>query len=137
MREKKSLILLNSLKRDSQKEDYTSITTRETRRSTVWWRMGIWRLKGIRKNVEIGICPICRKEEELSHILRCDGTKMWKEEILDKRFWNIDPEIGIRKIAGSKNKDIWQKLGLYLSRYRGKWERMIKKNEYDDMSNLD
>jgi hypothetical protein len=75
---------------------------------------GDWRLKGIRKNAEIGICPICRKEE-LSHILRCDGTKMWREEILDKRFWNIDPEIGIRKIAGSKNKVIWQKLGLYLS----------------------
>jgi hypothetical protein len=36
-----------------------------------------------------------------------------------------------------KNKEIWQKLGLYLSRYRGKWERMIKKNECDDMSNLD
>jgi hypothetical protein len=48
--------------------------------------MGIWRLKGIRKNVEIGICPICRKEEELSHILRCDGMKMWREEILYNRF---------------------------------------------------
>jgi hypothetical protein len=68
--------------------------------------MGIWRLNGIRKNVEIGICPICRKEEELSHILRCDGTKMWREEILDKRFWNIDPEIGIRKIAGCKNREM-------------------------------
>jgi hypothetical protein len=30
-----------------------------------------------------------------------------------------------------------QKLGLYLSRYREKWERMIKKNEWDDMSDLD
>jgi hypothetical protein len=59
--------------------------------------MGIWRLKEIRKIVEIGICPICRKEEELSHILRCDGTKTWREEILDKIFWNIDPEVGIRK----------------------------------------
>jgi hypothetical protein len=56
-------------------------------------------VEGIRKNVEFGICPTCRKEEELSHILRCDGTKMWRAEILDKRFWNIDPEIGIRKIA--------------------------------------
>jgi hypothetical protein len=77
MREKKSLILLNSLKRDWQKEDYTSTITLESRRSIVWWRMGIWRLKDIRKNVEIGICPICRKEEELSHILRCDGMEMW------------------------------------------------------------
>jgi hypothetical protein len=33
-----------------------------------------------------------------------NGTKMWREEILDKRFWNIDPEIEIRKIAGCKNK---------------------------------
>jgi hypothetical protein len=69
--------------------------------------------------------------------LKCDGTKTWREEILDKRFWNTDPEIGIRKIAGCKNKELWQKLGPYLSRYRGKWERMIKKNECDDMSNLD
>jgi hypothetical protein len=61
--------------------------------------MGIWRLKDIRKNAEIGICPIRREEEELSHILRRDGTKMWREEILDKKFWNIDPEIGIRKTA--------------------------------------
>jgi hypothetical protein len=62
---------------------------------------------------------------------------MWREEILDKRFWNIYPEIGIRKMAGCKNKEIWQKLGLYLNRYRGRWERMIKKNECDDMSILD
>jgi hypothetical protein len=137
MREKKSLILLNCLKRDWQKEDYTSTTTRESRRNIVWWRMGFLRLKGIRKNVEIEICRMCRKKKELSHILRFDGMKMWREEILDKRFWNIDPEIGIRKIVGCKNKDTWQKLGLYLSRYSGKWERMIKKNECDDMSNLD
>jgi hypothetical protein len=127
IRERKSLILLNCLKRDWQKEDYASITTREPRRSIVWWRMGIWRLKSIGKNAEIGICPICRKEEEMSHILRCDGTKMWREEILDKRFWNIDPEIRIRKIAQCKLKStVWQKLGLYLSSYREKWERIIK-----------
>jgi hypothetical protein len=136
MREKKSL-LPNSLKMSWQKEVYTSITTRESSRSIVWWRMGIWRLKGIRKNVEIGICPICRKEKESSHILRCDGMKMGREEILDKRSWNINPEIGIRKIAGCKNTEIWQKSGRYLSRYRGKWERMKKKNKCDDMSNLD
>jgi hypothetical protein len=76
--------------------------------------------------------------------LRCDGTKTWREEILDNRFWNIDPEIGIRKIAGCKNREMWQKLGLYLSsikfKYREKWERiirMIKKNECDDMTNID
>jgi hypothetical protein len=62
---------------------------------------------------------------------------MWREEIPNKKFCNINPEIGIRKIAGCKNKEIWQKLGLYLSRYREKWERIIKRNECDGMSNLD
>jgi hypothetical protein len=42
-----------------------------------------------------------------------------------------------RKCGGNKNKEIWQKLVLYLSRYREKWERMIKKNDCNDMSNLD
>jgi hypothetical protein len=67
MRQKKSLILLNCLKRDWQKVDYTNITTRESRRNIVWLKIGIWRLKGIRKNVEIEICPICIKEEEQPH----------------------------------------------------------------------
>jgi hypothetical protein len=48
MREKKSLIFHNCVKRDWQKEDYTSITTR---RNIVWWRMGIWRLKDIGENI--------------------------------------------------------------------------------------
>jgi hypothetical protein len=41
---------------------------------------------------------------------------MWRKEILDKGFWNIYPEIGIRKIVGCKNKEIWQKLGLVIER---------------------
>jgi hypothetical protein len=51
-------------------------------------------IQDIRKNVEIYVCPICRKEEELSHILICGGMEMWKEDIVDT-FWIVDPEIGI------------------------------------------
>jgi hypothetical protein len=47
-------------------------------------------------------------------------------EILGKRFWNISLEIGIRKIVGCRNKQMLQKLGLYLNRYGEKSERMIK-----------
>jgi hypothetical protein len=43
-------------------------------------------MKGVRENVEIGMSPTCLKEKELSHVLRCDGTKMWREEILGMRF---------------------------------------------------
>jgi hypothetical protein len=41
----------------------------EQKRGIEWWKMGIWRLKGIRENTDQGICPVCRKEEGWSYIL--------------------------------------------------------------------
>jgi hypothetical protein len=35
----------------------------------------------------------------------------------EKKFWNIYPEIGVRKITGRTNQEMCQKLGLYLNRY--------------------
>jgi hypothetical protein len=47
----------------------------EARRRIGWWKMGIWRLKGVRGNTEQGMCPMCNKEEGWSHILRCEETR--------------------------------------------------------------
>jgi hypothetical protein len=58
--------------------------------------MTVCRLKGVRRNSEWGISPICSKEEEWSHILRCEGTKIWRDKILDKRFKHINAETGNR-----------------------------------------
>jgi hypothetical protein len=41
--------------------------------------------------------------------------KRWKEN-MGKRFWNIDPEIEIRKAVGCKNREMWQELRFCLSR---------------------
>jgi hypothetical protein len=41
--------------------------------------MCIWKLKGVRGNIEQGICPMCSKEEDWSHIFRCDETKKLEE----------------------------------------------------------
>jgi hypothetical protein len=120
--ERQGIDIFNNFK---HKEDYVS---------TVQWMMGIWRLKGTRKHVEISICPIYRKKK-LGHILRRNETKMWREEILDKRFWNIDSGVGTTKTEECKNNEMWQKLALYLNKYREKWERMMKKNECDNMLN--
>jgi hypothetical protein len=92
--------------------------------------MGIWRLKGVRGNIEHGMCPMCNKEEGWSHILRCGETRSWREELVDKRFINIEPEIGIRRIATSKDNDKLQTFGLYLSKYKEKWKRVVMK--YDE-----
>jgi hypothetical protein len=38
------------------------------------------------------------KEEDWSHILRCERIKIWRGQNLEKRFRNIDAEISIRRI---------------------------------------
>jgi hypothetical protein len=38
------------------------ICTIEERKGTGWWKMDIWRLKGMRGNIDKGVCPVCRKE---------------------------------------------------------------------------
>jgi hypothetical protein len=75
--------------------------------------MGIWKLKGVKRNIDQGICPLCNKEEDWNHMLRCDETKSWREDLVDKRFTSVDPEIGIRRVATSKDKDKLQKFGFF------------------------
>jgi hypothetical protein len=105
------------------------VCPQEARRGIGWWKMGIWRLNGVRGNTEQGLCPMCNKEEGWSHILRCEETRSWREELVDKRFTNIEPQIGIRRITTNKDNDKLQKVGLYLSKYKEKWIRLVMKNE--------
>jgi hypothetical protein len=60
---------------------------------------------------------MCNKEEGWSHILRCVENRSWTEELVDEWFINIEPEIGMRRIATIKSNDKLQKVGLYLSKY--------------------
>jgi hypothetical protein len=85
------------------KEIYTELCIGETRRGIGWWKTGVWKLKGIGRNTEQDL--ICSKEVDWSHILRCGGTEVWKVEILDNKYRNIDIEMGIRRTAGYNNKD--------------------------------
>jgi hypothetical protein len=84
-------------------EVYTELCTGEARRVIVWWKTGVWRLQGVMRNNVQGICPICSREENSSRILRREGTKIWRDEILDKR--NIDADMSTRKIVGCKDKE--------------------------------
>jgi hypothetical protein len=105
MRERRSLVFYNKLNISWEKKLYIEVCTQEARRGIGWWKMGFWRLKGVRGNTEQGMCPMCNKEEGWSHILGCEETISWGEKLVDKRFTNIESEIGIRRIATIKDND--------------------------------
>jgi hypothetical protein len=50
------------------------VCTFEERRITSWWKMGIWRQKGIKGNTGKGTCPLSRKKEGWSHIPQCSSS---------------------------------------------------------------
>jgi hypothetical protein len=71
----------------------------QERRGIGWWKVGIWRLKGMRGNTGQGICPVCRKDKGWSHILGCKGTKNSKDELLERKLTSIDLKIRIRIVS--------------------------------------
>jgi hypothetical protein len=94
--------------------------------------MGIWRLKGMRGNIDKGVCSVCRKEEGRSRILQCEGTRVWRDRGLERKFTSLHPEIGIKQIASNKTREKWTKIAQYLIKYKQKWERAVKKSDERD-----
>jgi hypothetical protein len=82
----------------------------EERKGIGWWKMGVWRVKGMRGNIDKGVCPVCKKEEGGSHILQCEGTRVWRDRWLVRKFTSVHPEMGIKKIASNKMRDNWTKM---------------------------
>jgi hypothetical protein len=81
------------LKSSWEREKYIDIYTLEERKGVGWWKMGIWRLKGVRGNTDKGVC---RKEDGGSHILQCEGTRVLRDRWLEIKFTSVHPEIGIK-----------------------------------------
>jgi hypothetical protein len=49
----------------------------------------------------------------LNYIFRCEGTKILRDEFLDYSFRNIRAEMCVGRLVGCKNKEKWQKTGIY------------------------
>jgi hypothetical protein len=117
------------LKSGWEREKYIDFGTFEERKGIGWWKMGIWWLKGLRGNIDKGVC---RKKEGGSHVLQCEGTRVWRDRRLERKFTGIHPEIGIKKIASNKMRDNWTKIAQYLIKYKQKWERVVKNSDERD-----
>jgi hypothetical protein len=51
-------------------------------------KTGFWSRERLRKNNKQGIYPICSNGKiGASHILRCEGTKIWSYKIVGKKLW--------------------------------------------------
>jgi hypothetical protein len=56
---------------------------------TAWFRLGIWKLKGIRRGTGKGRCPSCNEEENDTHtLLYIMPHKRWKN-FLSNKWLNI------------------------------------------------
>jgi hypothetical protein len=51
-------------------------------------------LRGIRKGLETGRCPLCNMEEDTVHILlKCSETRRPKEHLLSRKWQIINEEL--------------------------------------------
>jgi hypothetical protein len=50
MKGKRSLVFYNELKNNWEKKLDIEVCSQEARRGIGWWKMGIWKLKGVRGN---------------------------------------------------------------------------------------
>jgi hypothetical protein len=101
----------------------------EGRRGMMWWNLEVWRLKVVRRKNNHGVWSVCRKGGESSHKLRCEETKIWRDQILEKELRNVYAEIGMRRIVGCKKKEQWQKIGVCMNKYKEKWEQLVRMHE--------
>jgi hypothetical protein len=57
-------------------EECVTSCSKQERRETAWFRAGIWKLRGTRKGLENGRCPLCNGKEDVAHILlKCPKTR--------------------------------------------------------------
>jgi uridine kinase len=66
-------------------------------------------------------CPICHKEEDQNNILRCKGTKIWRDEVMDYRIKNTDAEVCTKRRVACKSEEQWQKIVTCMTKYKSKW----------------
>jgi hypothetical protein len=81
------------------REGYVMCGSSNDRRGLAWFRAGIWKLRGTRRGLEIGRCPLCNGEEDAVHILiKCPGTRRLREHLLSRKCQIINEELAYKKI---------------------------------------
>ena len=81
------------------KEDYVDGVDNRGRAGWAWFRLGLWRSRGIRKNFERVRCLLCYEEEDEVHIMLVGKrTQGWRREYLEDKVLKVNPVVGLKKI---------------------------------------
>jgi hypothetical protein len=111
--EKSSLSLYRELNFFWGKKLYTECCLRKERSGIAWLLAGIWQLKGVRRNVDKGRCPLCLQEDVKHILLNCRETKHWRLKLIHDKWLNMNKKVTYRKIMKITNKAHLQHLGKY------------------------
>jgi hypothetical protein len=86
VKEKILLVLFYEIKQRWRKEAYVNCFFRKKRSEIAWWRVGIWKTRGIKKGSVKGRCPLCYKQEgdKLTLLTSMETTK-WREKLMCKK----------------------------------------------------
>jgi hypothetical protein len=93
---------------------------------------GIWKLRGMRKGLEIGRCPLCNGEEnEIHTLLKCPETRRLREHLLSRKWQIINEELAYKKNINCTNTVELRNLGTYFYKLKCKWENRFKELQLD------
>jgi hypothetical protein len=74
------------------------------------FKAGIWKLRGMRKALEEGICPLHKEKDAVHILLKCPETRKLREHLLSMKWLTNSEEIPYKKIINSEK---WN-IGSYL-----------------------
>ena len=96
MRRMITLEFYSRVKKSWEKQAYIDRLDRKDKTGWAWFRLGLWKSRGVRKNYERGKCPLCNEEEDEYHImLVCNKTLEWRREYIEERILKLNPKVGL------------------------------------------
>jgi hypothetical protein len=120
------LLFYFEMKHESGKMSYTDECTRKDRIGTTWLKAGIWKLRGLRRELERGRYPLCLGEEDATHILlKRPQTLKWREELVCSKWLKINEVIVYNKVITCTNVAKIETTGKYSLKTKCKWETKV------------
>lgn len=91
-----------------------------------WFRLGFWKLRGKRRDVEKGRWPLSDEDENVVRMLiKCKETQRWQEQFLDNKGLRINEEITHKKIISFNKITKLKNVGTSLHIAKGKWQNPV------------